>query len=765
MYLIAPLLVALSSGDVVPSAALAAAPPPRESDSSTSVLRVRARDLRDLRAALALSDDVWSHSIREREVDIRVSREARAALERAGVPFDVLIADVEAMIDGQAATRAARAAQGGVAGEDWYADVKDLAAIEARMAAWAAQHPETVTPIVVGTSLEGRPIRGVRISRAPNGADVPGFLFNACQHAREWATPMVAMLLAEQLIDGSTVTSGADASADPVLTAILEQSEVFIVPVANPDGYQYSWDEVRLWRKNRRNNGDGTFGVDLNRNWDYEWGGVGSSGSPSSETYRGPFPFSEPESQALADFVADHGRILGHIDFHSYSQLIFWPWGYTSDLCPDQPIFAALGAAMEEAIELPYGTNYVSGPAFTTIYPTSGAIIDWTYGTAGVLSTTIEVRDTGTYGFLIPAEEVRPCAEENASAAIAMMTFLLTPGFLSIDGAVPAAAEPEVATPVIIYAMPLASAFADPPRLRARIGTTDQFAVIESTPLGDSRYVAALPSAPCGSLIEFYVEWEGIPQGLLLPETAPKSILVVPVIGLETLWLDDFETDRGWISGDPGDTASSGQWVRVDPIGTIAQPEDDHSPFGTTCWVTGQGTPGGTDGAADVDGGITSLTSPWLDGSNPDSTLRYWRWYSNNLGASPGEDSMLVLFSSDGETWSSIEEVSESAAAWVEASFRVGDFLSSPGPFKVRFVARDLGSGSLVEAGIDDVSIEAPTCATSPGDLNQDGAVDGIDLTLVLGFWGECAGCVADINDDGVVDGNDLAIVLGAWSP
>lgn len=731
-------------------------------DSGSSVLRVHPRDLRDLRTAFALSDDMWSHSVRNGQVDLRLSQEARSALERAGVPFEVLIDDVEGVIATQAAERADRArraregGQGGLAGEDWFADVKDLTAVEARLAELVAAHPALVSPITLGSSVEGRLIRGVRISLAPSGAEVPAFLFNACQHAREWATPMVAMMLAERLIDGST--------NDPEIAAMLSASEVFIVPVANPDGYQYSWDQVRLWRKNRRDNGSGIFGVDLNRNWGYEWGGQGASANPNSETYRGPAPFSEPESQALRDFVLAHGRLLGHIDFHSYGELILWPWGWTTQLCEDEPLFSDLGAAMQAAVASVHGRVYTPGPIGTTLYLASGSSVDWVYATGGALSTTIEVRDTGDYGFLIPANEVRPCAEENSEAALSMMQTLLVPGFLAIEGAVPTTAAPSETTAIVVYASALASTFDGPPILHTRTGTVGIFTQSPMSALGSNRYSGDLPGAPCGAVVEWFVEWTGAPGSVRLPASAPTELFRTTIVAFETVFSDAFESDLGWVSGAPGDTATSGLWVRVDPVGTTAQPENDHTPEGALCWVTGQGAPGGAAGAADVDGGITTLTSPLLDGSDPDALLSYWRWYSNNLGAAPNADSMLVLVSTDGVTWNLLEEVSESATEWVQTTVRVGDFVQPAGPFRVRFVARDLGTGSLVEAAIDDLSIDALACSAHPADLNLDGQIDGVDLAMVLGSWGACAACPADIDGNGVVDGVDLALVLGAWS-
>ncbi|MBM4113427.1 MAG: hypothetical protein FJ253_08680 [Phycisphaerae bacterium] len=724
-----------------------------------SIVRVTPRDLRDLRLALARTQDIWSHAMRNGEIDLRLSRDAIESLARSGVPIEILIDDVDAMIASQAAERAARraaGAEGGIAGDDWWADVKDLAQVHAKLDEWIADHPELVSPVLLGTSLEGRPIRGVRISSQPVGADLPAFLFNACQHAREWATPMTAMLIGQELIDG--------AGGDPRIQTILSQCEVIIVPVVNPDGYHFSWVDTRLWRKNRRDNGDGTFGVDLNRNWGYEWGGQGSSGNPNSETYRGTAPFSEPETQAMRDFILGHGRVVGNIDFHSYSQLILWPWGWTQELSIDQPLFVELGAAMQAAIDSVHGRFYEPGPIYTTIYPAAGGSVDWCYGGAGVFATTVEVRDTGAYGFLIPAAEVRPCAEENTAAALSLIETLLVPAFMAADPEFPTLVPADTPAPVSIYAVPLADAFDGTPTLRARVGTSADFESIPMSALGDDRYEAMLPSAPCGAVIEFYFEWNGDSLTARLPGAAPAELFGAGTTELSQVHGDSMETDLGWTVGAAGDNATSGQWVRVDPNGTTAQPEDDHTPGGTICWVTGQGVPGGAAGAADVDNGITTLVSPLLDGGDPNSVLRYWRWYSNNQGAAPNSDSMLVEVSTDGATWTLIEEVSTSANAWIEASFAMGDIVSPPGPFRVRFVARDLNAGSLVEAAIDDLSIEGPSCAVNAADFNQDGVVDGDDLGTLLGQWGKCVGCPADLNGDGVVDGDDLGALLGEWS-
>ncbi len=182
----------------------------------------------------------------------------------------------------------------------------------------------------------------------------------------------------------------------------------------------------------------------------------------------------------------------------------------------------------------------------------------------------------------------------------------------------------------------------------------------------------------------------------------------------------DVETDEGWTAGLPDDTATTGQWERVDPIGTDAQPEDDHTVLGTLCWITGQGTPGGSIGENDVDGGRTTLISPALDLSGQgDPSLGYWRWYSNDKGSSPGEDVFTVEISNDGgATWVPVETVGPTGpgttGGWLYHDLRVADFVTPTGDVRLRFIAADEGAGSIVEAAVDDVTlVDCAVCGAS----------------------------------------------------
>jgi len=198
---------------------------------------------------------------------------------------------------------------------------------------------------------------------------------------------------------------------------ILDNVRFVVVPQVNVDGYDYSWTTDRLWRKNRRQNvGTQYYGVDLNRNWNDHWGGQGSSRQPSSDTYCGTGPFSEPETKAVSDFILKTGPFDAFIDFHSYSQLVLRPYGWTTALPPNEAISKAVADEIRDQIFAVHGVPYSSTPSWD-LYYTTGTSTDWTYAAASIpLSYCIELRDTGTYGFVLPPAQIIPTGEENFNA-------------------------------------------------------------------------------------------------------------------------------------------------------------------------------------------------------------------------------------------------------------------------------------------------------------------------------------------------------------
>lgn len=275
------------------------------------------------------------------------------------------------------------------------------------------REPEVVELREIGRSLEHRPIWALRIGERRGSTDK--VLFLGCHHAREWISVEVAYRLAEHLV-------GAANSAP--IQDWLQRAELWVAPMVNPDGHEYCRTQDRLWRKNRRVNRDGSIGVDPNRNYGYMWGTLNvntSSHVPSDETYVGPRAFSEPETQAVRNLV---GRELfrGVITYHSYSQLILYPWGYTSEPIPDEAArtgMVELAGRMQRLIQDVHGSAYTPEQA-SQLYPTAGDTTDWTYGEYGIPSFTIELRPSSQSegGFILPASQIAPTWEENRPAAL-----------------------------------------------------------------------------------------------------------------------------------------------------------------------------------------------------------------------------------------------------------------------------------------------------------------------------------------------------------
>lgn len=248
----------------------------------------------------------------------------------------------------------------------------------------------------------------------------------------------------------------------------------------------------------------------------------------------------------------------------------------------------------------------------------------------------------------------------------------------------------------------------------------DNGAGLQSVPLvalGGSSFRADVPALPCATTVDFFVSAEST-NGITWtwPEGGAGSSASATVAFGETVLVDnDMETNQGWTSGIGSDDATTGIWTRVNPVGTGSQPEDDHTPSGSLCWVTGQGVVGGGLGDNDVDGGTTTLLSPVLDTTSlTDPVISYWRWYANN-GNSAVDDTFQIQISNGGG-WVNVEVLgptgADSVGGWIQHQFKVGDFVAPNASVQMRFRASDLGSGSIVEAAIDDFQLKEFDCST-----------------------------------------------------
>jgi hypothetical protein len=301
-----------------------------------------------------------------------------------------------------------------------------------------------------------------------------------------------------------------------------------------------------------------------------------------------------------------------------------------------------------------------------------------------------------------------------------------------------------------------------------RTGSSGAFTAVPMTSTGTNSYVVTVPATTCLSQVQFYFSAMSGTATITNPANAPAVYHDATSAATEvTVFTRNFEdTLVFFTAGAPGDNATAGQWVLVDPNATQAQPEDDRTPApGVRAWITGQGAVGAGLGAADVDGGTTTLISEVFDATGYDAAvISYWRWYSNDRGANPNTDSMPIQISNDGgTTWVTLEDVAENANAWVFKQFTINTFVTPTATMRLRFLARDVNPGSVVEAGVDDVRVGGYTC-TAPvlGDLNGDSLVNATDLAALLAAWGLTG--PSDLNGDGTTNATDMAIILANWT-
>ncbi|MGW6793318.1 M14 family metallopeptidase [Streptomyces chartreusis] len=387
--------------------------------------------------AASSADDV-----RQYEVRLHGGAEARTALQRTGVTVDATD-DHGVVVSGRADqikklrslgydVTPLGAVPDRSAGED---DVRlydfpsgdsryhNYAEMTSEINSIVSANPSIASQRVIGTSYQGRNIVAIKISDNVGTDEAePEVLFTHHQHAREHLTVEMALYLLRELT--------SDYGSDSRVTGLVNNREIWIVPDLNPDGGEYdiATGSYRSWRKNRQpNSGSSAVGTDLNRNWAYRWGCCGgSSGSTSSETYRGASAESAPEVKVVANFVRSRvvggkQQITAGIDFHTYSELVLWPFGYTySDTttgmtADDRNAFAAVGQKMA-------ASNGYTPEQASDLYITDGSIDDWLWGNQKIFSYTFEMYPrSGGGGFYPPDEVIERETSRNRDAVLQLL--------------------------------------------------------------------------------------------------------------------------------------------------------------------------------------------------------------------------------------------------------------------------------------------------------------------------------------------------------
>jgi len=333
----------------------------------------------------------------------------------------VLLAQAKCMEQKSSATgrHAQRVSDEIVTGGDFDSDYRSFEAMKAQITHYQLHHPHLIKSVkVIGKSHEGRELIVLHMSaRTDTPANHPQIWIQASQHAREWIAAASLFATISQLIAGYT-------DGDAEITRLLTNYELVLMPMVNPDGYEYSRKHDRMWRKNRAH----PHGVDLNRNWDANWGQFGCPASTTSDMYCGSGAGSEAEVAAVQRYVLGRlpNRVLG-LDIHSYSQLVLYNYGWTFAKTPIDSVLQPIATAMASAMTAVANQLY-SAQQSSVMAAVCGGADDWFFMKAGIPGFTLELRDHGARGFRLPAGHIRDSAAELLAALLAALDSLAAIG-------------------------------------------------------------------------------------------------------------------------------------------------------------------------------------------------------------------------------------------------------------------------------------------------------------------------------------------------
>ena len=689
------------------------------------VVRVTHQTGEELARAIELGDSVWSERVGRGPVDIQMSAEAVATLRAEGIEVEVIIDNLQAVVDREQAEIAAgnaNRARGGDAID--YANYHPFADHVMFMNQIVAERPDLASIQSIGQTLEGRDIWNVNITGPGDASNRPQVAINSTIHAREWITTPASAYLMENLVRGY--------DTNPRVRNLMDTVDWYITPVLNADGYVYSWQTERFWRKNRRNNGGGSFGVDLNRNFSADWGGNGSSNDPNSEIYRGTAPFSEPESTVISNFMSSMDDLRAHVDTHSYSQLVLHAPGTFAQVVPNQAELAVVAQEMSTAILSTHGILYTPQRSLD-LYEAGGTFGDWSVVALDAFGFTIEARpDSGAGGgFAPPASQILPTAQEIYRAYLVMAELRTQPLRFVLDSSYYDTFEADENRQIVFSVLDSLNNGSDNNvKVFARQGNSGSFTELAASPLGNDMYTATVIAGGCDTTVEFYL------QAMTSTGTTidfPINGSAVPIAASVTAdvvsYTDNSETDPGWsVSGD----ASDGHWNRGIPAnGDRGDPAADADGSGQA-WLTDN-----IAGNSDVDNGETILTGPSLDAPTG-ARISYRYWYNDTPGGEINGDSFRVQVSENGGAFNTVRTISTASGTWRSGELVEGTDFAATNDLRLRFIADDQGTQNVIEAGVDAIEI------IIPGDCGTD--------------------CLADVNGDGVLTGTDFTAWIAAFN-
>jgi hypothetical protein len=663
-------------------------------------------------------------------------------LRSAGIGFTVMIEDLQDYYAQRAASELGPAANTASVGS--MGGFRTLAEIGSEMDRLAATYPGLCSPkFNVGTSIEGRQVWGMRISTTPGVHDPSKAVawYDAIHHAREPMSGESLLMFADELLSGYGQNTEA--------TRLIETRNLVFIPCVNPDGYEYNRQTNPggggMWRKNRRNNLDGSYGIDLNRNYDWEWGPQwpGSSSNPSSDTYRGASPFSEPETLALANMMATMPPKMS-MSVHTYSDLMLYPWGYNTIVTPQDALYREYAQSFTAASGYPFGTIW------QLLYIANGGSVDYHYGQFGTIAFTPEIGSSAD-GFWpapsrIPAlyQDIRPAYWQSAMAtgAWAQIEDLV---WNEISGDGDAWQEPGES-----WALQIVLQNTGLELLDVGLDLTSSNPYFTVTGVPSSLQLAARASGVSGAFqIDIAANAPGgqalpFELGLNYSGWVDSTEFEITLGRQRVLLRDSMEAaDFGWSSN----VQTNWSWERAVPQQTVlsgatVQPGSDHTPTGSLCWVTGAAA-GASAGANDVDG-TAILTSPRfsLIGHN-NATLHYARWFANRPGSGLNDRWISRLSNDGGLSWVQLEDAGDTGSNWLQAEVDLTGVLPFTDSMRLQFVVADDPNDDITEGLLDDLEIR--TLQSGP----------------TLGLWGEP---VVGETMRFVLDGDPNALISIAWS-
>uniref|UniRef100_H2ZNP9 Peptidase M14 domain-containing protein n=1 Tax=Ciona savignyi TaxID=51511 RepID=H2ZNP9_CIOSA len=335
-------------------------------------------------------------------VDIQIPSEKLVEIKDLltiyGVQFEVMIDDLQRAIDEQVTPRSP---QFSLAEFD-YNKYHTFQEIDKWMYDYSNANSQYLTKMKVGMTYQNTTIHGIKIS---SGSGKPAFAIDCGIHADEWIGPATCIHVIKNLTENIGKSNRIGKLVDAV--------DFYFIPSSNPDGYEFTWTNNRMWRKTRSPSSAKCVGVDPNRNWDVNWSGAGASKDPCSDDYYGPKVWSEANVRSQRDFVNAIPNLHAYIDVHSYSQLWMFPYAWTFDLAADYHLLSSIANKSVAAIKSVHGKVYTPGPISKTIYIASGSTADYFYDHHPLKCVfAAELRDTGKHGMLLPESEIQPTAEE-----------------------------------------------------------------------------------------------------------------------------------------------------------------------------------------------------------------------------------------------------------------------------------------------------------------------------------------------------------------